>query len=320
MYVLRAPRLRAASMNSRSRSDSAWPRITRAMYPQLKNPMMKISRTIRSESPESPKAESGITPASAIANTSSGNARNTSIARLTNVSTQPPKKPAITPRAEPITTDSIVAKNAISSEIRDPYTTRLKMSRAPGASTPNGWFESYVPNGKVSFGDWIVLFHAVRSESFGSWPRYLMISGAKTAIRISRTTTTAPPIATRSRLSRRHAIWPSDRPSILAPLSPGEPPMGPVSSGEMGSGATVILDPSQPVAGYAAPSRWPSRCPRDGPVIWRDAGSRSADVHCLYAVPRGKPRHATQRRRELRRRLTEPWFLASPLVKQASAL
>src|SRR6266545_3199462 len=242
MYVLRAPRLRAASMNSRSRSDSAWPRITRAMYPQLKNPMMKISRTIRSESPESPKAESGITPASAIANTSSGNARNTSIARLTNVSTQPPKKPAITPRAEPITTDSIVAKNAISSEIRDPYTTRLKMSRAPGASTPNGWFESYLPNGKVSFSD------------------------------------------------------------------------------GMGSGATVILDPSQPVAGYAAPSRWPSRCPRDGPVIWRDAGSRSADVHCLYAVPRGKPRHATQRRRELRRRLTEPWFLASPLVKQASAL
>ena len=47
---------------------------------------------------------SGTTPASAIAKTSSGNARKMSITRLIMVSTQPPKKPAMMPSVEPMTT------------------------------------------------------------------------------------------------------------------------------------------------------------------------------------------------------------------------
>ncbi len=90
------------------------------MYGQLKKPMMKTSRTIRSVLPRSPNAESGKTPASAIAKTSSGKARNMSISRLIAASTQPPKKPATTPIVVPMVTDSRVAKNAISNEIREP--------------------------------------------------------------------------------------------------------------------------------------------------------------------------------------------------------
>jgi hypothetical protein len=71
-------------------------------------------------SPSRPNARSGTTPASAIANSSSGKARKTSIVRLINVSIQPPKYPAITPSTVPSTTDSSVARNAMSSEIREP--------------------------------------------------------------------------------------------------------------------------------------------------------------------------------------------------------
>ena len=52
---------------------------------------MKISIAIRSVSPDSPNAVSGMTPPRAIAKTSSGKARKTSIARPMIVSTQPPK-------------------------------------------------------------------------------------------------------------------------------------------------------------------------------------------------------------------------------------
>ena len=61
-----------------------------------------------------------MTPASAIAKTSSGNARKTSIIRLITESTQPPKNPATVPSVVPMTTESRVARNAISSEIRAP--------------------------------------------------------------------------------------------------------------------------------------------------------------------------------------------------------
>ena len=117
---MRAPRLRAASTNSRSRSDSVWPRMIRPMYGQLKNPMITMMRTMRSVSPCRPNAWSGMTPTSASANSSIGKARKTSIVRLIRVSTQPPKYPATTPATVPITTASSVAKNAMSSEIRAP--------------------------------------------------------------------------------------------------------------------------------------------------------------------------------------------------------
>ena len=108
----------------------------RAIYGQLKNPMMKISNAIRSWLPSRPNAWSGKTPASAIAKTSSGKARNISISRLVRVSTQPPRKPEMIPSVVPIATDNRVARRAINSEIRLPYTIRLKMSRPFTGSMP----------------------------------------------------------------------------------------------------------------------------------------------------------------------------------------
>jgi len=61
------------------------------MYGQAKNPMMKTSRATRSVLPDSPNAEDGMTPTSAIANTRSGNARKMSMARAIIESIQPPK-------------------------------------------------------------------------------------------------------------------------------------------------------------------------------------------------------------------------------------
>ena len=63
---------------------------------------------------------SGTTPARAIANSRSGKARKTSITRLISVSTQPPKYPAMTPITVPMTTESRVASEAMSSEIQEP--------------------------------------------------------------------------------------------------------------------------------------------------------------------------------------------------------
>jgi len=60
MQGVRAPRLRAASMNSRSRSDRTCPRIIRPMYGQAKSPMRKMSKVIRNELPVSPNAWSGL--------------------------------------------------------------------------------------------------------------------------------------------------------------------------------------------------------------------------------------------------------------------
>ena len=63
----------------------------RPMYGQAKKPITNTSRPIRSVLPDIPNADDGMTPTSAIANTSSGKARNTSIARAITASTQPPK-------------------------------------------------------------------------------------------------------------------------------------------------------------------------------------------------------------------------------------
>jgi len=61
------------------------------MYGHAKNPMMKMSMATRSELPDSPKAEFGMTPTSAMAKTSSGKARKMSIVRAIAASLQPPK-------------------------------------------------------------------------------------------------------------------------------------------------------------------------------------------------------------------------------------
>ena len=70
--------------------------------------------------PEIPNALSGMTPERAMAKINSGKARKMSISRLRNASTQPPKKPEMTPRVVPMTTDRNVARIAMSSEMRAP--------------------------------------------------------------------------------------------------------------------------------------------------------------------------------------------------------
>ena len=48
-----------------------------------------------------------------------------------------------------------------------------------------------------------------------------------------------PAIATLSRFSRIHAIWPSDRPSIASPLTPSRIASGAAASGVISSGAAI---------------------------------------------------------------------------------
>ena len=123
------------------------------------------------------------------------------------------------PIAVPIVTDSKVARNAISSDTRAPYTTRAKMSRPFSGSTPIGWSQHIPPN--LPIGASVPVLVSIRSwlYRFGDTPMALQISGAKIATSISTITTPAPASATLSRLSLVQAIWPSERPSILpAPL------------------------------------------------------------------------------------------------------
>src|SRR6266568_4291510 len=77
MYLGRAPRLRAASTNSRSRSESVWSRMILLIYGQLKNLIIKISKAIRSVLLERLNVVDGIMLASVIVKISSGKARNT---------------------------------------------------------------------------------------------------------------------------------------------------------------------------------------------------------------------------------------------------
>ena len=90
-----------------------------------------------------------------------------SINRLMNASTQPPKKPAMIPAVVPSSTDNMVAKNAISSEIRDPYTTRLNRSRPFTGSTPNRWSQLTPPH--LPIGPSVPVWVSIRSwwNSFG---------------------------------------------------------------------------------------------------------------------------------------------------------
>ena len=116
------------------------------MYGQAKKPITKISSAIRSEFPDRPNAVDGMTPTSAIANTSSGKARKMSIARAITESTQPPKKPATTPITTPMPTASAVDRKAMISDTRAPLTTRASRSRPVIGSTPNGWARLIPPN------------------------------------------------------------------------------------------------------------------------------------------------------------------------------
>src|SRR6201989_100276 len=230
MYGPRAPRLRAASTNSRSRRDSVWPRMIRPMYGQAKKPITKTSSPIRSEFPDSPNADDGMTPTSAIANTSSGKARKMSIARAITLSTQPPKNPAITPITMPMPTASAADRNAMISDARAPLTPRASRSRPVIGSTPNGCaalIPPSVPYGRLNVG-------SIRFSWYvsGFCTRY----GPKIATRMRKITTMPPAMATLSWRSRIQAICPRDRPSIALPATAGAG----VGSGPPGPVATSI--------------------------------------------------------------------------------
>ena len=60
----------------------------------------------------------------------------TSTIRMMAISTQPRKYPAITPSAVPSTNDTQTEVKATSSETRDPWMMRLRMSR-PSSSVPS---------------------------------------------------------------------------------------------------------------------------------------------------------------------------------------
>ena len=150
----------------------------------------------------------------AIANSSSGKARKMSINRLMRVSTLPPKNPAVTPSTVPRVTDSSVARNATSSEICEPATMRLKMSRPLTGSTPSRKSLLMPPQSPLG----LLNTGSMRSTcgSLGGCPSSPMMPPkghlAKTATKIRNSTMQPPAIATLSRLRRIQAISRGDRP------------------------------------------------------------------------------------------------------------
>ena len=101
-----APTARAASMNSRSFSESTCPRTRRATPIQAKIASRKMMNRIDVLSPMtgsrnvSPPMNSRTT----ITATRNGNARKTSVTRIRTSSSFPPRRPAIAPTAVPMIT------------------------------------------------------------------------------------------------------------------------------------------------------------------------------------------------------------------------
>ncbi len=63
-----------------------------------------------------------------------------------------------------------------------------------------------------------------------------------------------PPIATLSRFSRIHAIWPSDRPSIASPPTPSRIASGAALSEVISSGAAMFCSISRLILDKPCPS------------------------------------------------------------------
>ena len=101
---------------------------------------------MRSEFPDRPNAELGMTPTSASAKTSSGKARKTSIGPGDDRVHPAAEVAGDTPKKTPMTTASGVARNAMSSEYCAPTTIRASMSRPVTGSTPSGWARLIPPN------------------------------------------------------------------------------------------------------------------------------------------------------------------------------
>ena len=88
------------------------------------------------------------------------------------------------------------------------------------------------------------------------------------------------PIATLSRFSRIHAIWPSERPSIASPLTPARIASGAADSGVISSGAAMMDSISWLFADRPLPVTWagqlalplPGGCLGRHPLRQRTAG------------------------------------------------
>ena len=166
-----------------------------------------------------------------------------SISRLMTASTQPPKKPATMPIVVPIATESMRGEEGDQQRdpgaVDDPAEDVAAVDAAPrpsGGPSPcrRSWpIGSSVPPA-VSMRSWL--------NCVGGSPRSLTIRGAKTATRTRKTRKAAPAMAILSRLRRRQAIWPSERPSILSP------PASALVGGDLGRadfqrGAHALLTP-----------------------------------------------------------------------------
>ncbi len=88
--------------------------------------------------------------------------------RLMRASTQPPKKPARTPRTVPMITATMADRKPTRSEIRAPWTMRAKMSRPLTGSTPSQCSPLMPPREPVG----VPNSGSIRSSwnSLGSWP------------------------------------------------------------------------------------------------------------------------------------------------------
>ena len=122
------PARRAASTNSRSRSESTWLRARRVYQGQntTATATMVCSRLGPSVA------------AMAAASTKAGKAKKRSVMRISTSSTIPPTSPAMMPSRLPNVTDRPTIRAAEPSEMRAPAMMRLRTSR-PTLSVPRRW-------------------------------------------------------------------------------------------------------------------------------------------------------------------------------------
>jgi hypothetical protein len=135
--------------------------------------------------------------------------------------------------------DTIAARNATASEVCAPYKIRLNTSRPDVGSTPRRkslLMPPNLPSGTPMVGSILSMWNS----SIG-WPNSLVNTGARNARTRRMMTTMPPPIATLSRLSRRHAICRSDRPAIaFSPMSRSS------AASAMGVDVSSVIDASGP--------------------------------------------------------------------------
>ena len=134
-----APMTRARSTNARSRSDSVWLRMIRAVAAQDVIPMTTTITTSVMRIPNSSAwvpMMSSRTGARIKARTNVGRTRKKSVMRMRKVSMRPPRNPLTIPINAPMKTVITVASSPTIMDTRVPWAVRLSMSR-PCRSVPN---------------------------------------------------------------------------------------------------------------------------------------------------------------------------------------